>query len=76
MQEIKEISILYTQSLWADCLNHPITFVSKMPFTHQCFIFDSHPAGLWPQLYQLLFTSDFLYFVYVYKFDIMLHKLT
>ena len=43
-----------------------------MPFIHQYLIFDSHPAELLPQFYYLLFRSECLYAMNVYKFDLML----
>ena len=46
-----------------------------MSLIHQCLIFDSHPAELLPQFCFLLFRSECLYAMYVYKFDIMLHTL-
>ena len=41
-----------------------------MSFIHQCLIFDSHPAELLPQFCYLLFRSECLYAMYVYKFDL------
>ena len=46
-----------------------------MSFIHQCLIFDSHPAELLPPFCYLLFRSECLYAMYVYKFDLMLHTL-
>ena len=43
-----------------------------MSFIHQGHIFDSHPAELLPQFCYLLFRSECLYAMYVYKFDLML----
>ena len=42
-----------------------------MPFTHQCLIFDLHPAVLLPQFHYLLFRSECLYVMYVYKVDLI-----
>ena len=70
MHENKEISILYTQSVLTVISNE-----SRMSFKHQCLIFDSHPAELLPQFCYLLFRSECLYAMYVYKFDLMLHML-
>ena len=70
MHENKEISILYTQSVLTVISND-----SRMSFIHQCLIFDSHPAELLPQFCYLLFRSECLYAMYVYKFDLMLHTL-
>ena len=76
MHENKEISILYTQSVLTDCLSLPlISNECRMSFIHQCLIFDSHPAELIPQFCYLLFRSECLYAMYVYKFDLMLHTL-
>ena len=47
----------------------------RMSFIHQCLIFDSHPAKLLPQFCYLLFRSECLFAMYVYKFDLMLHTL-
>ena len=44
-----------------------------MSFIHQCLIFDSHPAELLPQFCYLIFRSECLYAMYVYKFDLVLH---
>ena len=77
MHENKETSILYTQSVLTDCLIPPlISNESRMSFIHQCLIFDSHPAELLPQFCYLLFRSECLYAMYVYKFDLMLHTRT
>ena len=46
-----------------------------MSFIHQCLIFDSNQAELLPQFRYLLFRSECLYAMYVYKFDLMLHTL-
>ena len=70
MHENKEISILYTQSVLTVISNE-----SRMSFIHQCLIFDSHPAELLPQFCYLLFRSECLYAMCVYKFDLMLHTL-
>ena len=73
--ENKEISILYTQSVLTDCLSVPDINESRMSFIYQCLIFDSHPAELLPQFCYLIFRSECLYAMYVYKFDLMLHTL-
>ena len=75
MHENKEISIIYTQSVLTDCLSLPDTNESRMCFIHQCLIFDSYPAELLPQFCYLLFRSECLYAMYVYKFDLTLHTL-
>ena len=46
-----------------------------MSFINHGPIFDSHLAELLPQFCYLLFRSECLYAMYVYKFDIMLHTL-
>ena len=73
MHEIKEINIVYTQSVLADCL--------KYSFYHICvsglfelLIFDLYPAELSVPIFASLIIMS-LFHVCIYKFDLMLHML-
>ena len=59
MHDIKEINILYTQSVLADCLNH---------------LFSTYPAELSVPLFASLIIMSLLH-VCIFSFDLMLHMI-